>query len=60
MGQILVHMHSNRLNWLERRAPELGRDVTRVHGDQADDRALLPRAPGVCGSGRGVSRPAGM
>ncbi len=29
-GQILGHMHKNRLNWLEHRASDLGRDVANV------------------------------
>ena len=44
VGQIIVHIHNNRLNWLEPAAPNLMKGLAKIKRNQATDKALLLRA----------------
>src|SRR5262245_2176849 len=44
VGEILAHMHNNRLAWLEHSASDLFNKLTKIEGEQVNNRAALRSA----------------
>lgn len=49
IGQMLAHIHNNRLNWLEPLAPDLARGIAKIPKEMADGPGRLKEALRISG-----------